>query len=91
MYPRNEQKNVTDPLLPKAMSNPFHRCPPQNSDTDYSQMIHEKAIQYLNYPQRTLTPEKTYSDQANYTRYGLPDNNISIATKQFLSKNRLID
>ena len=94
--PRIEKKAEIDPLLPKVIWNPLQNCHSGTSNSEYSQMINEKAIQYLNRPK--LTPvekdstqknDKFSSDPANFSRYGLPDNNISVATKEFLSKNRL--
>ena len=60
-------------------------------------MINNAAIQYLNETQLTYiaknspqTPQHNASlEQANFTRYGMPDNNISVATKEFMSRNRL--
>jgi len=83
---------------PKAASDPFQNSPSTSSSTtEYSLMINNAAIQYLNETQLTYiaknspqTPQHNASlEQANFTRYGMPDNNISVATKEFMSRNRL--
>ena len=60
-------------------------------------MINNAAIQYLNESQLGYiakhSPQASKNnatlEQANFSRYGLPENNVSVATKEFLSRNRL--
>ena len=89
-----EKRDETDGsifFLPRAPNDPNI----QRSTTEYSLMINSLSLKYLDDDQlthvaRTSPQQQNISlEQENYSRYGLPENNVSVATKEFLSNNRL--
>ena len=96
--PKVEKKNETDGSIfyyPRA-NDPRKNCQNSIVTTKYSLMINSLATKYLDDAQLThvarTSPhqQKNISmDQGNYSKYGYPENNMSVATKEFFSNNRL--
>ena len=98
LYPNNKKDDKElDPSMwyPQAVD-PFLNCPSVTSTSDYSLMINSAALKYLNDAQLTHVAKKSPQNMmssplepANVTRYGLPEHNISKATRDFLSAHDL--
>lgn len=101
-----DRNSLSDASLwhPRA-ENPFENQPSYSgmvttSTSDYSLMINSAALKYLNDAQLThvaMTSPKNHKSKesvdltpANVTLYGLPENNLSMATKEFLQQNHLV-
>ena len=95
--PKVEKRNDTDAsifFLPRANDPIKFFQPSPASTTEYSEMINGLTLKYLDDKELThvarTSPQQQYNismEQGNYSKYGLPD--TSVATKEFLSNNRL--
>ena len=93
--PKVEKRNDTDAsifFLPRA-NDPIKNFQPSS---EYSEMINGLSLKYFDDKQLTnvarTSPQQHNNisiEQGNYSKYGLPENNMSVATKEFLSNNRL--
>jgi hypothetical protein len=98
---RSEAKMSNDPSswYPQA-TDPFQNNPPVTSTSDYSLMLNTAALKYLDDAQMTHIAMKSPRNEkkkklsslepANVTLYGLPENTMSIATRDFFSNNQFM-
>ena len=92
LYPKKEQRNT---WFPQA-TDPFDE-PSRPSTTEYSMMINTKALEYLDDPQLTFLAARSplqqqanaqKLQQANLSKYGLPEHQATHSTIDYLRKNQ---